>query len=248
MSATATNAIPEMAEIWAKRADAMKEWTWTRLVNRTDIWGGYHKAPGKEYTAKDGTKRKSPKTVTRPPVEQRGDWVLTKSIIRHHYCALARQDIVGVHSTRFPENTSKWGATDIDHHGEGSTPAAVNLKAAMAWYDGLVAANFRPLLIDSNGAGGYHLWVLFREPLPTATVFNFMRAVVGDHAEYGMDVPPEVFPKQSRVTANNPCGNWLRLPGKHHSREHWSKVWDGSQWLDGNWAIDFMLTLTGDEA
>src|SRR5262249_41585963 len=60
-----------------------------------------------------------------------------------------------------------------------------------------------------------------------------------------LSAPPETFPKQKRIKVGG-FGNWLRLPGRHHSREHWSTVWDGARWLDGAEAVAFMLTLAGD--
>ena len=53
---------------------------------------------------------------------------------------------------------------------------------------------------------------------------------------------PEVYPKQYRLTGKR-CGNWLRWPGKHHKRDAWSRVWDGSRWLEGSPAVDHMLGL-----
>ena len=73
--------------------------------------------------------------------------------------------VVGLHTTS-PDNTSKWGALDIDWHAEdGTDGSAVTGRAARAWYDRLKAMGFRPLLIDSNGRGGYHLRILFREAI-----------------------------------------------------------------------------------
>src|SRR5262249_54010872 len=43
-----------------------------------------------------------------------------------------------------------------------------------------------------------------------------------------------------------PCGNWLRLPGRHHGRDHWSLVWDGTEFVGGDEAIDAILDYAGD--
>src|SRR5262249_34722510 len=37
----------------------------------------------------------------------------------------------------------------------------------------------------------------------------------------------------------------LRLPGRHHTRDHWSRVWDGARWLDGAEAVDQILRRDG---
>src|SRR5262249_17961848 len=56
---------------------------------------------------------------------------------------------------------------------------------------------------------------------------------------------PETFPKQPKVSSGR-FGNWLRLPGHHHSRDHWSRVWDGYRWLVGVDAVQYILSLNGD--
>src|SRR5262249_43389837 len=68
-----------------------------------------------------------------------------------------------------------------------------------------------------------------------------------DHGRLGFGRPPEQFPKQADVRrCRKGFGNWLRLPGRHHKREHWSRVWDGQGWLEGAQAVAFMLAMEGD--
>jgi hypothetical protein len=233
-----------LANAWAARADKLAAWTWDRLVNRPDAWGGYRPEEeiGKEYVLPDGTKGKLGSQTTR-----KGN--LTLEHLARHFAAKDRTDLVGLHSTS-TTNTSLWGALDVDWHGQTSTPAAVNWAAALAWYSHLCTLGFHPLLTESNGAGGFHLRVLFAEPVPTPRVFHFLQSLVRDHGKYGMPRPPELFPKQPllrpRPDGKPGFGNWLRLPGRHHNREHWSRVWDGARWLEGHDAIDFMLALRGD--
>jgi hypothetical protein len=80
-------------------------------------------------------------------------------------------------------------------------------------------------------------------------VFAFLKALTADYGRHGLKAPPECFPKQPMVAPPGQCGqfgNWLRLPGKHHSRQHWSTVWDGSRWLGGANAVVYLLTFRGD--
>ena len=105
---------------------------------------------------------------------------------------------------------------------------------------------FRPLLTDSNGRGGYHLVVSFRAPVPAALVYTFLRWLTDDHAAHGLTSAPEHFPKQPALTGKR-FGNWLRLPGAHHSQPHYSLVWDGSRWLAGAEAVAYLLHLDGDD-
>src|SRR5262249_39640095 len=59
------------------------------------------------------------------------------------------------------------------------------------------------------------------------------------------------FPKQSRVNPNpgekGHFGNWVRVIGRHHTRDHWALIWDGERWLGANRAIDYILDVRGDD-
>src|SRR5262249_24312317 len=67
-----------------------------------------------------------------------------------------------------------------------------------------------------------------------------------DYRRHGLTAPPEPFPKQRSIRSDQ-YGNWLRLPGRHHTQEHWSAVWDGRAWLEGEAAVAYILGLTGDD-
>jgi hypothetical protein len=219
---------------WSARNESLVAWAWDRLVNRTDAWGAYwplhRRDAGNSWTA--------------PARRLRGRVLLTPDVLARHFLSKAPEHVIGLHSTS-PANTSLWGALDIDWHGPTSTNPAANLAAALAWYSRLRRLGFTPLLTDSNGRGGYHLRTLFSGPVPTPLVFAFLHWLVADHAEHGLPHRPETFPKQPRIDPGR-FGNWLRLPGRHHSREYWSRVWDGSHWLEGAAAVEFLLALAGD--
>jgi hypothetical protein len=225
---------------WAPRAPQLAEWARQRLVNRRDAWGAYRPLGRREHG----------NSWTAPAKRDRDRVLLTEALLRRHFAAARPEHVLGLHSTS-PGNTSLWGALDIDWHGPTSTAPAVNLAAALAWYDRLRGLGLLPLLTDSNGQGGYHLRVLFRQPVPTAKVFAFLRWLVRDHAALGLPQAPETFPKQAalpvRPDGTAGYGNWLRLPGRHHTREHWSRVWDGAAWLEGEAAALYLLALHGDD-
>jgi hypothetical protein len=231
---------------WAARAAKLADWAWSRLVNRTDVWGTYTppEERGQVYRGADGKEKKVPGSWTAPARSQRGRVSLTLERLRRHFAATAPRDVIGLHTTS-PQNTSRWGAAEVDWHGPSSTAPEVNWRAALAWYGELRRLGFRPLLTDSNGKGGYHLRFLLREPVPTPQVFNFLRWLTRDHATLDLPNRPETFPKQRQIPEAK-CGNWLRVPGRHHTREHWSRVWDGAHWLGGAEAIEFLLALDGD--
>jgi hypothetical protein len=235
-----------MNQAWINRAGELAEWAW-RMVNRRDAWGGYHRVAerGREYTDKDGAVKTLGRVTTRPLPRDRGKVLLTKEVLVRHFAAEAPEHVVGLHTTS-PENTSRWGAVEVDQHGDGGNSPEANFAASLAWHDELIRRGFRPLLTDSNGRGGYHLRLLLDQPAPTSRVFAFLKGLVADFARHGLTAAPECFPKQPAVPAGR-YGNWLRLPGLHHTREHRSTVWDGGCcWLSGEDAVDHLLTFRGD--
>ena len=46
---------------------------------------------------------------------------------------------------------------------------------------------------------------------------------------------PETFPKQAELSIDTPYGNYVRGPGRHHKRNHWSRIYDSASnaWLEG---------------
>jgi hypothetical protein len=137
-------------------------------------------------------------------------------------------------------------AIDIDRHDpddEFGVTAQGNLAAVRGWHQALVDRGLDPLLMDSNGIGGYHLLVVFAEPMGTSSVHQFGAKLVADFARRGLDSRPEVFPDEPSWDR---YGDWLRLPGRHHTRPHYTRVWNDepdaeSPWLAGNDAIDRIL-------
>jgi hypothetical protein len=233
-AATGGAAAGAAGAIWAARAGDLAHWTWKRLVNRVDVWGAYQPLARR---AERGN------SWTAPAIKDRGQRALNPSTLVRHFRGRAPEHVIGLHSTS-PANNSSWGALDIDKHEGGQADPDKNLAAALAWYDKLAALGFIPLLTESNGAGGYHLRVLFDEPVPTPRVFAFLHWLIADHAAFGLTAPPETFPKQARLAPGR-FGNWLRLPGRHHSQDFWPRAWLGDRWLDGRDTVDFVLALGG---
>lgn len=231
---------------WSNHSVELANWAWSRLVTRTDVWGGYHSLENriKHIVLPDGSTQSLGKTTTRPAKSKRGKVALTPAILEQHFRATAPEHVIGLHTTSL-ENTSRWGAIEVDHHGPTSTPPAVNLAAALEWYGRLRSLGFHPLLTESNGRGGYHLLLIFNCPVSTAKVFHFLQWVVADHVDHGIAVRPETFPKQASIGPGK-FGNWLRLAGRHHTLEHWSTAWDGECWCAGAGAVDLILALRGD--
>jgi hypothetical protein len=145
---------------------------------------------------------------------------------------------------------SRWLCIDIDHHGDGAPPES-NLRAGEAWHGVLIRLGFHPVLLDSNGNGGYRLYLIFDKPIRTASARRLGLWLIRDWRERGLAGEPECFPKQEEVTpkgsGSGSFGNWVRLPGRHHKRPHWSRVWNSERWLEGDEAINAILATTGDD-
>ena len=215
-------------------ASELARWTFARLVNRCDVWGGY---------LRDGT------TTTRPAKTKRGKSTLTIGTLLSHYRSTGRSSIVGLHSGSVgPDATAKWIAADIDAHGD-NVDAVTNEKAAINWYSVAFELGFHPLLNESNGRGGFHLRIIFAASIELTLAYKFARWLFRDATACGLP-KLETFPKQPTLTAPGQpgeFGNWLRLPGRHHKRDFWSGVWDGTEWVRGEQATAHILALTGDD-
>jgi hypothetical protein len=102
-------------------------------------------------------------------------------------------------------------------------------------------------LSQSNGDGGYHLRIIFDRPAPTAKVFYFLQWIIRDYDVLGLARRPETFPKQPFIGPNG-YGNWLRVPGRHHTREHWTRFWSSAEWIGGGDAVAYILAHRPDNA
>lgn len=207
---------------WERSSGALAAWSVAHLVNRNDVWGEYvpvsRRGPG------------GPKSLTAPRRDERGSVFLTTDKLAAHF---AGRVTLGLHASNGA--SSRWLAFDLDAH-DGSD-ATRNLDAAHRLSVALREAGAAPLVEDSDGRGGLHVWVVLDAPAPTADVFGFsdtMRSTLGLGSV-------ETFPKQASIPAAG-CGNWLRLPGRHHTRDHWSRVASGGRWLTGAEAVRALLT------
>ncbi len=120
---------------------------------------------------------------------------------------------------------------DIDRHDDEGSPEA-NERAAIAIYDRAKSQGCSAFLEDSNGRGGYKLWLIFNEPVPAKMLRRFGHWLVRDWEDLGLIRAPEVVPKQD-VLAEGMIGNFVRLPGRHHNLARWCRIWGGQRWLEG---------------
>ena len=150
---------------------------------------------------------------------------LTASHLEKHFEGRA---VVGLHAIG-PGNKSRWHCIDVDAH---DCPKPDALRRALEIFRTLKDRGCEPVLEDSGG--GYHVWVVFEDPVPTEAVHAWIRPFVRPGKV-------EAFPKQARV-AGDGCGlksgelgSWVRLPGRHpRLKETWSRFWNwgAEAWMD----------------
>ncbi len=211
---------------WSDHAEPLAEWANSWLVNRRDCHGAY-------YDTQSGVK---PKTAKNP---------LTHRKLVAHFRATSANDVIGLHCAAqvAGECFSRWIALDIDRHSD-SVDAYANLRAALHWHDAAAQLGLNPLLLESNGRGGYHLYIIFDRPIPTAHAFSFGKWLIRDWEQFELDQSPEAFPKSPGVRDGG-FGTWVRLPGRHHKRFHYPQVWNGRNWLADDEAVEAILRTDG---
>ena len=214
------------ASAWARNALQLAQWAYCRLRNRDDVHGAYRRlalreAFGPVYTAHEAT---------------------TQSLLERHFTGADPSHILGLHAMA-PDETCRWVAIDVDAH-DDKADAQANWRLAFGIFQKARDLGLDALLVDSNGKGGFHIWILFEHPVPGQQAWLLGKWLIREHRSYGLCAPPEVFPKSPRLSGKR-FGNWVRLPGRHHSREFWSRAWDGQRWLTGERAIRAILAVQG---
>ena len=227
-----------VAKEWQDYSDRLADWAMEHLVNRRDVWS--------QYTLRNGEVR-----VFMLPVPERrkaGTDMVTINKLRRHFAGRAVSHLIGLHSIS-DHKTAKWFAIDIDLHDEteanADEVAETNLSTALEWTNRLRAVGFDPLLFDSNGVGGYHIWCLLDGEYPLADVYDFADSVRADWQEMDLPRKPEIFPPKREVDEDD-LPYTLRLPGRHHTRKHFTRVRNfdpivENEWLDGGEAIEAIL-------
>jgi|GEM_PF-2428521 len=227
--------LQEIRAAWSDAAGELSAWTMARMVNRDDRAGGYFREQSRVRVA-----MRAIKTITIPASATEG--FVTLDRVEGHFLATRPEHVLGFHALGI-DSSGKWAALDIDAHTAADSPEA-NERFAKAKYADIVVLGAHPLLTESDGKGGYHLRVLFRERVAGTLLFRFAAWMADGHT---LGKRPESFPKQPKLRTDCPFGNWLRSPGKHPKREFWSRVWNGEEWLEGRAAVSFILALTGDD-
>jgi hypothetical protein len=166
----------------------------------------------------------------------------TEDILKAHFYgeAVIGLFVIGI------DGTCRLGVIDIDRHGGVGSPE-VNERAAIALYDRVISMGFSAFLEDSDGRGSFKLWLIFKEPVPARWARRLLRWLVRDWKGLGLEREPEIFPKQDELGPGK-FGNFVRLPGRHHTLEHWSKIRGQDKWLEGEAAAREILATVGSTA
>lgn len=186
-----------------------------RLYVRRDIWGAYNTG-GQPYTA--------------PSKTMRGKMRLGLNDLINHFTG---RRTIGAHCIG-PGDRCLWILYDVDRHSDGDD-AAANFETALRIVYVLIGLGLEVLIEDSDGRGGFHIWLLFEERIPSELAYQFVQHVKNEADAEGV----ESFPKQPDLSSARPFGSWVRIPGKHHKRDHWSRFYDldSETWLAGADAV-----------
>lgn len=227
-----------IAEEWIRYAPELAEWAMERIVNRRDVWS--------QYTIKNDRI-----SVVMLPIKERrklGTDMVTLTKLERHFSGRSPAHLIGLHSIS-DHATCKWFAVDVDLHDENVRDAdeiiEANKAAIFEWARRLREKGMDPLVLDSNGEGGFHIWVLLDDEYPLADVFDFVDDLRSDWADFPLPRKPEVFPPK-RAVGPDDLPYTLRLAGRHHTRPHYTRVFnfdfpDKNEWLEGGDAIELMM-------
>jgi hypothetical protein len=196
------------------------------FVNRNDVYGHYYTVA----SGPDGGKIRS-YTAPRPSViasaKEKGKAApyLGPRQIASHLLHIGKP--VGCHAISRAD-ACKWLALDIDRHGPDISGQAV--EAARDAIVGAVRQQLGLECVVEDSGGGWHVWLLLAEPVPAREAWMMAKHLKAIGAEAWLrwheKVHIDVFPSSSSHTSSreHQGGKWLRLPGKHHRRDHDSSL------------------------
>jgi hypothetical protein len=212
---------PADAASWAASADALGDWALSTLIVDRHSWSVVRRTsertPNKLLAHRSGT-------LTRETVAQhfRGEEL-------HHLLVVSA-------AATIPDYHAIPGFGWLGFATSGALQAQTGLDswtAAKRIAHRLRALDLFLFVEHSDGEGRFHIWVPFRresiidwEDIKSAPVYEFAHRLLQD-----VELPTECFTTT------------LPLPGRHHSRTWWSKVWGGGAWLAGERAINALLAL-----
>jgi hypothetical protein len=211
---------------------------WTRLLHELVLWAGSLIVRKDAYgTYIPPGQRSDPKRVAFTMKAEP-----TEAVLKAHFSG---QGVIGLFVLA-EDGSCRVVVIDIDRHDEVGD-AEVNEKAAITLFDRAIVQGCSAFLEDSNGRGGYKLWLIFKEPVPARWARRFARRLIQDWKELGLMKEPEIFPKRDRLEPGQ-FGNFVRLPGLHHTLPHWSRIRADGRWTEGEEAAREIIAVQGSSA
>ena len=151
--------------VWIRHAPALADWVLARLKVRSDAHGAYRiKADGR-----------------REAYVERSD--LDRARLIAHFTASDANALVGVHPAS-PADTARFTVVDVDAHGPDAD-AEKNLAYAIHAHDKARDAGLDCRLMQSDGAGGHHLILVYKEEVPVRDAWRLGKWLVADAPDSG---------------------------------------------------------------
>jgi hypothetical protein len=241
---------------WQTNAKRLAEHAVRNLLNRNDGMGAYGSSGPFTYKT-DGE------------ISEARTQAIQLRLVSH----FEGRKIGGIHPNSVPNTAGIWfarfGCIDLDLKPDHPYKAARqqrNHEFALLIQQRLDEYGIPSIVEDSNGRGGFHIWFRLSDRIEAAPLYAFLQSLVADaeangfekhfqrvdendnplflpngKPNYGNDLP-ETFPKQAAPTGDG-FGNFIRLPGKHHTYEHWSRIWGDGEWLSIEDSVEAWLSL-----
>lgn len=137
---------------------------------------------------------------------------------------LLRNHLLGIHTLGIYQldlaNKVKWIMFDLDadksylndfHDPDVRAWIDAALHKAASQLKDILSAYQVPVNMEFSGYKGYHLWVLLQDKISAAFARSFAQRVAAQVNLEGLPIHIEIFPKQSRISANS-YGNLVKLP------------------------------------
>ena len=210
-----------------RQRESLAKWALRHLVNRQDAYIWYLPLDRRSDCQKARTVKKTP----------------TKHVLRRRFGGASPGDVIGLHSTS-PDNACRWVALDLDCHEDNPELAYRNNLFAVAVANLLLQLRLQPLVLDSDGRGGFHILVLFSEPFDSVLAYRFGKWLIRGWKSFGIN-EPETFPKQPKLGEGLLYGCALRVLGRHHTRPHWTRVITPDGPTVGEEACEVVLATRG---